>query len=149
MASGFVQRWNGKIRAASLWLGGSQKFGPGARASYSTAAGTNGLAIGTIGPEGVVSINASSGASVFTLTDQIQAGFTKVLDLVVTSSVFIKAPTGVALDATTTNLVFKSTYSQRVSVVGLSSVAIRITDVYPDTTAGGAPVGGLTLSATT
>lgn len=148
MSNGFTQRFKGKIQAAALWLGNSAQFGPTANRAYSTAAGTNGLAIGTIGPEAVPSINASSALSVWQLTGPIVAGSRQTLDLTVSSAAFIKAPTGVSFDGST-NTVFKSTYTMRVSMLGLSSVAMRITDVYPDTTAGGAPVGGITLSTTT
>lgn len=147
-ANGFVQRFKGKAQLAALWLGGSARFGSAAKVAYSTAAGTNGLAIGTIGLEAVPSINASSALSIWQLSNPVQAGWTQVLDLTVSSGAFIKAPSGVSFDGST-NTVIKSTYTMRLSLVSLSSIAMRITDVYPDTTAGGAPVGGVTLSTTT
>lgn len=146
--NGFVQRFKGKIQATALFLGGSQVYGGGAAKSYSTAAGTGSLAIGQLGPETVQTINASSGLSIFTMTDKPQAGESKVLDLLVSSGVFIKAASGVSFDSST-NPVFKSTYSMRVQLIGISSVAWRISNVFPMSTAGGAPLGGITLSQTT
>lgn len=142
MANGFTQRFRGKITAQSIWANGSQQYGAGAYVAYSTA-GTQ-----TLGLERLSAINAASAASVFTLGGMPVAGLEKILDLTVSSGVFIKAAAGSCFDPST-NTVFKSTYAQRLTLIGISSVAWRIRGVYPDTTAGGAPVGGGTLSTTT
>lgn len=140
--NGIMQRFKGKIAAAALFLGGVYQYGPGSRVAYSTA-GTQ-----TLGAEGIASINASSGISIFSMADLPSAGQTKVFDLTVSSGVFIKAAAGASFDAST-NTVIKSTYSQRITLRGLSTAKWTIVDVYPDSTAGGAPVGGVTLSTTT
>jgi hypothetical protein len=145
---GFTQRFTGKISARSLWLGGSALMGQGARQSYSTAAVTGSLPIGTLGAEALQTINASSAISIFTMTDTPTPGEPKMLDLVVSSGVFVKAAPGTSFDPST-NTVLKSTYSMRVQLVGLSSNKWSIVNVFPMSTAGGAPLGGLTLSTTT
>ena len=139
--NGIMQRFKGKIAAAALFLGSVYQYGPGSAQSYSTA-GTQSL-----GNEGIASITASSGASVFTMTDKPSAGQTKVFNLLVTSGVFLKAPSGVTFDGT--NPVFKSTGNMRVELRGLSTAAWTVVSAYPASTALGGPIGGLTFSATT
>lgn len=142
MATGFVQRFKGKIAAAALWFNGAQVFGPGAYVAYSTA-GTQ-----TIGAQALAKITASSAISIFTMSDLPAPGLEKFFDLAVTSGMFLKAASGASFD-NSTNTVIKSTYNMRLNLMGLSSAKWAIMGVYPDTTAGGAPVGGITLSTTT
>lgn len=144
MANGFTQRFRGKVQATQLWLQGIPLLGaPGVNASYSTA-GTQ-----TLGNEPISSINASSAISIWTLGSAPVPGVRKVLELTaVSSGAFIKAAAGTAFDAST-NTVMKSTYPMRIELVGVSTVRWSIVQAYPDTTAGGAPVGGITLSTTT
>ena len=53
-----------------------------------------------------------------------------------------------AFDAST-NLVMKTTAAMNVKLLAISTVAWRVASVFPISTAGGGPVGGLTFSATT
>jgi hypothetical protein len=141
--SGFVTRVKGKATYAALWLGASAQYGNGAYVAYSTA-GTQ-----TLGREKVSSINASSGASVFTMSELPVPGLEREINMItVSSAAFLKAAAGASFDAST-NTVIKSTYTQRISLLGLTTAKWQITGVYPDNTAGGAPVGGITLSTTT
>lgn len=140
--NGFTNRSKGKATFQAVWFGGSAQYGSGSRVAYSTA-GTQAL-----GLEGICSINASSGASVFSMSELPAPGLTKMFDLTVSSAVFIKAAAGASFDAST-NTVIKSTYTGRITLRGLTTAKWTIVDVYPDTTVGGAPVGGVTLSTTT
>lgn len=146
--SGFVQRFKGKVQMAELWLGNSQVSGPGAFQAYTTAAGTNGLSIGQIGTERLSGISATSGASVFALTQAIPPGVEKIITITtVSSAAFIKAPAGMSFNQST-QTVIKSTYESQIALVGMSSVSIRISGVWPpaSTLVGGS---GITLSTTT
>lgn len=141
MANGFTQRFKGKITASSLWLGGSPQFGPGAYVAYSTAGSMD------PGTEKVSLLQASSAAVVSQLAPGSPAQ-EKLLVIDVSSSIFIKAPAGGGFNGSTLS-VFKSTYDMRVQLVAMSSLQWAIAQAYPDTTFGGAPVGGITLSTTT
>ncbi len=143
MANGIMQRFRGKVQAAGLFLGVSPQYGPGTRVAYSTA-GTQ-----TMGLEGISAINASSAISIWQMGLSPTPGLRHTIQFTaISSAAFVKAVAGVSFDEST-NTVFKSTYVQRVSLLGMTTLKWSITDVYPDTTAGGAPVGGLTLSTTT
>lgn len=141
MATGFTQRFKGKITGASLWLGPSQQGGPGAYVAYTTAAAL------TIGNERVSKITASS-ASVVSQLALGYPGAEKTLVLDVSSGLFIKAPAGGGFNGTTLS-VMKSTYDMQIKLTAMSSVQYALESAYPDTTAGGAAVGGVTLSTTT
>lgn len=141
--NGFTQRFTGKIRTGVLWLGRQQMNGSGAAASYSTA-GTQ-----TIAQQARVNIiTGSSGLSVFTLGFMPNIGHEYDFTFVVSSGVMLKAMAGSAFDAST-NLVMKTTAAMNVKLIGISTVAWRVASVFPISTAGGGPVGGLTFSATT
>lgn len=144
MATGFVQRFKGKIVAAAQFFGPTQVYGPGTVFAGSTASAT----LQTI-PQanGVATINASSALSIFSLQGLPSPGAKLLLALTVSSGVFVKAAAGSAFDAST-NTVFKSTYSMQVSLTGLSTVAWRVDGVWPppSTLVGGS---GITLSTTT
>lgn len=140
--SGFVTRFKGKVTAAALWLGKSAQFGPGSVVAYTTA-GTQ-----TLGYEGAATINASSAVSIWQMSDLPSPGMRKFYDLTVSSAMFLKAASGASFDGST-NTVIKSTYNMRLELRGLSTAKWSIVGAYPDTTAGGAPVGGITLSTTT
>lgn len=142
MATGFTQRFKGKITGAALWLGGAPVYGPGSRVAYSTAGTQN------IANEAISSINASSAMSIWSMTGLPAPGLQKVFDLTVSSGAFIKAAAGASFDASTATVI-KSTYAMRLTLMGLSSAKWSIIDVYPETTLGGAPVGGVTLTTTT
>lgn len=144
MPSGFTQRFRGKIQATQFWLQGIPLMGaPGAAVSYSTD-GTQ-----TIANEPISSINASSAISIWTLSAAPMPGVRKTIELTaVSSGAFIKAKAGTAFDAST-NTVIKSTYPMRIELIGVTTLRWSILQAYPDSTAGGAPVGGITLSTTT
>ena len=148
MSNGFVQRFKGKISAASLWLGGTQQFGPGAVGVYSTnsVASTAGILISGAGASNT--INASSAISIFALNFPPVQGSEFELGLInVSSGVFIKASPGTSFDPST-NTVIKSTYAMMITLVGLSTLKWGIKSVFPppSTLVGGS---GLTLSTTT
>lgn len=143
--NGFTQRFRGKVQAAALWLGSSPQSGPNASVSYSTAAGGG----QTLGFERMSKIVSSSAATVWALpVNGIGGGVSKELVLDISSAAFIKAPTGGGFNGTTLS-VAKSTYDMQVSLVAMSSVQYAIMGAYPDTTFGGAPVGGITLTTST
>ncbi len=144
MATGFPQRFKGKIAADQLWLGGSAMVGPSAAVAYSTAGSQ------TLGKEAVSNINASSGKSVFTLGFDPVPGMEKLIKLTaVSSGVQIKAKTGTFID-TTSLTVLTSTYApQAITLVGQSTLLWLIKSVYPGSTGGVAPAAGVTGSATT
>lgn len=151
--NGFVNRSKGKSSFQTLWIGNSNQGGPGSYLAYSTAAVTPGsgtTVIGQLGPESISGVNASSGLTIWTLTALPVPGVRKQITLLNNvSGVFIKAPAGASFDQST-NTVIKSTYAPAtITLIGLTSAKFAIQDVYPDTTAGGAPVGGITLSTTT
>lgn len=144
MSNGFLQRFQGKISAAALWVAGYPQAGPGSAVAYSTAAGEQ-----TLGPEKVSLITASSALSVFDLGSPPYPGVEKDIHIVsVSSGVFIKAAAGTAFDPST-NTVFKSTYAMLVSLIGETSLKWGIKSVFPPSTAGVATNGGITLSTTT
>lgn len=141
--SGFTSRNKGKSTQVSFWNGASPQFGPGAYVAYSTA-GTQ-----TLGQEKISALTASSAIAIFSMSELPRPGLEREINVLsVSSGVFLKAAPGASFDAST-NTVIKSTYAQRISLLGLTTAKWQITGVYPDTTAGGAPVGGITLSTTT
>ena len=141
--SGFTTRQKGKVTFAALWLGASPQYGGGAAVSYSTV-GTQ-----TLGKEKLSLITASSGIAIFSMSELPVMGLERTINMIsVSSGVFLKAAAGASFDAST-NTVIKSTYNQRINLIGVSSAKWQINSVYPDTTAGGAPVGGITLTTTT
>lgn len=144
-ATGFNQRWKGKIKAAVLMVGPTFFNGPQSVQSYSTASGVSGQTIGQ--QASIANISASSGGAVFTLSDPLP-GIDLDLVLAPTSAIFIKASAGTAFDAST-NTVIKSTYAMMLTLTGISTLAWRIQGVFPPSTAGVAPNSGITLSTTT
>lgn len=159
MASGFVQRWIGKVMAKSLWIGSAgiqlptlaspstvspadlnTLVGVGSAQSLTTASTTTTIN----GPGGLTSINSSSAITVWTLSAPA-AAVEKILDLTVSSAILIKAAAGAAFDQST-NTVIKSTQNSRITLVGISSIAYRIGSVYPGSTLANSI---LTLTTTT
>lgn len=144
-ATGFNQRWKGKVKAAVLMVGPTFFNGPQSVASYSTASGVAGQTIGQ--QASVVNVSGSSGMAVFTLSDP-QPSIDLDLVLSPTSGIMIKASPGTAFDAST-NTVIKSTYPMLLTLTGISTLAWRVQGVFPPSTAGVAPNSGITLSTTT
>lgn len=143
MANGFVTRTKGKEKIAALWLGKQAQNGVNSAASYSTA-GTQ-----TITPEAKVNLlTGSSGMAVFTLGFPPARGLEYNFIMAPTSGIMLAAQAGSAFDAST-NTVLKSTYAMQVSLVGISTVAWRVKSVFPQSTAGVAPLSGITLTTTT
>lgn len=160
MASGFTQRWNGKVLAKLLGLGsqGITLFsltgnpnltpadlltvdGAGGGAAYSTA-GTQTIA----GAVGVQTITSSSALSIWTLGALPYNGAELTLAIILNSSgVFIKAAAGSSFDPST-NTVMKSTIASQITLVGISTAKWAIKSVFPASTFANS---GLTLSTTT
>lgn len=144
MATGFVQRFKGKIAAEQLWVGGSAMVGPAAATLYSTA-GTQ-----TLGKEAVSLINASSAKSVFTLGFDPVPGLEKHIYLTaVSSGVQIKAKTNTLIGSSTSTVITSTIALQMITLIGMSTTTWALKAVTPGSTAGVAPDLGVTLSATT
>jgi len=125
MATGFVQRWNGKVNAASLWLKGW------------AVSETNGTLLPTPGStlsQGAANYNlsASSAAVVYTLGTVDPGVPVKVLVTSVSSGIFIKAAPGnnFGIFGGSTITVMKSTAVMAIALVGVSSIAWAIESVW-------------------
>lgn len=143
MPSGFQQRFKGKVSAGALWLGGAPQFGAGSVIPLTTNAALNIPNVGT------ATLVSSSAATVWQMLGAPQQGLEmEIVTLNVANSVFIKAAPGTSFDPST-NTVIKSTQAQNIAMIGLSTVKWSIKSVFPASSAGGAPLGGITLSTTT
>lgn len=117
--NGFVQRWQGKAKIGSLWLG---RGGITQHPEVFTAVPSS-----PIRNSGVAILSASSGALVYTLADPVQ-GVEKTIALsTVSSGVFIKSTNSATFDGT--NPVMKSTQAFSITLMGLSTSRWQITGI--------------------
>lgn len=130
MATGFVQRWKGKISAASIWYGGVNTTGADNITSTVISA--------TIAGNGVSQIFSTSSATVLTL-GQPQPGLDRNLVIVQCSSgVLFKAAPGsyFAFGPGSSFTVMKSTAPQAsICLTGLSTAAWGILGAWSTSTA--------------
>lgn len=146
MATGFQQRWKGKIAIAAAWFGGVQEFGVGSGFS-----GTDATVTKTIpASAGSASLTASTGiaTAIWTLGAVPQPGQELEIALTtISSGIFIKAAAGTSFDPST-NTVMKSTYAQMITLYGLTTAKWAIKSLFPppSTLIGGS---GVTLTTTT
>lgn len=145
MATGFVQRFKGKIAVAAAWFGGVQEFGPG-----TLFVGTTALAALTVpAANGAATIASSSALTIWTLGQSPVAGAELEISLIqVSSGVFIKAAAGTSFDPST-NTVMKSTAARTITLYGLSTLKWAIKSVFPGDTVGTISPSGITLTTTT
>lgn len=152
-ANGFVGRDLGKVKVQQLWLGKQALNGAPSVANLSTVAG-----VGQTIPEQAHLVNiASSAASVFPMQALPGKGQEQRLNLIPSTTgagaIFVTAPAGLGfgfstLDPSTFNTI-KSTYPMVLTLIGVSSLRAGIGSVFPQSTAGVAPLSGVTLSTTT
>lgn len=110
MASGFVNRWVGKMKIGQLWLGRSGIIQHAWVEASSIAMRATGLSI----------IQSGSAAQVYTIQDPIFGGEKAISLSTVSSGVFIKTlSTAVTFDGA--NNVFKSTVGGLLNMVGAST----------------------------
>lgn len=136
MATGFVQRFKGKIQADSIFLKG---YG---WSEVSTSLGSTAAAVAnsTLSADRTnYVINGSSAAIVYTLPPVEQGARASLLFLAVSSAVFIRASTtapngannfGVQGAGGSTAIVLKSTAQMTVDLIGVSSVSWAVTSVW-------------------
>ena len=152
MATGFVQRWKGKVAlpVGGLWIGGVQYSGSGndlntISGSGSLQALTTASAVTTITNTGVTTIAATSGILVYRLARPVPGG-DKVIQLTtVSSGIFITASTdgSVLLNGSSINTTIKSTVAANINLMGNSTSGWTINSVFISTLA------TLTISTTT
>lgn len=152
MATGFVQRYKGKIAlpVGGLWIGGVQITGSGADFNSISGQGTvqaltTASAVTTITNTGVTTINASSALLIYRLARPVP-GAEKVIQLnPVSSGVFITVSTdgSVLLNGSSINTTIKSTVAANINLSGNSTSGWTITSVFISTLA------TLTLSTST
>lgn len=146
MATGFVQRFKGKIALAGnngLVVGGIPLYGTGAVQTLSTAS-ANFTAINGV-PVSV--ITASSAINVWNLPKPSFGGQTKCLQLLVSSGILVTASTdGSRTFNGSSNSVFKSTQNSIIELQATSTLNWAITGVFPGSTLVSSI---LTLSTTT
>lgn len=164
MATGFTQRWQGKVLAKNLGVGsgGVTMFGfPGGSTqtdpnitradllsidgaatvtAYSTA-GTQNIA----NPGGIDTISASSALSIFALTAAPYIGARKTLVMTISSGIFVKAAAGTAFNGSTQTVMKSTLPLLNVEMIGRSTTNWEILSIFPVSTAG----ASLTLSTTT
>lgn len=147
MATGFQQRFKGKILAAQIWIqGGGPLAGAGAIQALSTSSTTT-----TITNAGVTTINSSSVLSIWRLAPPTQSvlGLSKTVQLSpVSSGVFVTASTDgtVLFNGSSINTTFKSTVVSVIELVATSTTNWAIAGVFPGSTLVASP---LTLSTST
>lgn len=154
MATGFVQRFKGKIALATggLWIGGTQVTanandlnslaGSGSTVtSYSTD--------GTISGYGPKNLISSSAANTFTLPAPVRGAEMQLVLTSVSSGAFIKAASGSAFIvnlAGSTGIVMKSTTIMSIVLAGLSTALWGIMSAWSTSTS---VIAQPTLSTTT
>jgi hypothetical protein len=137
MASGFVQRFKGKVNFApsGLWIGGSPLFGAGSAQNLTLASAT--VSIGAITNYGLTTINATSAVAIARLARPAYPGQAKTLQLTaISSAVFITASTdgSVTLNGSSINTTFKSTVASVITLVATSSANWAIDGLFPGST---------------
>lgn len=126
MATGFVQRWKGKVNADSLWVKGWGQ----SEVQPNPAAGS------TLNQFGNFNINASSAAAVYTM-QPVDAGVTAVIAFTnVSSAAFLKAAPGnnFGVFGGSTIIVMKSTTIMTIALRGISTVAWAIESIWSTST---------------
>jgi hypothetical protein len=124
MATGFVQRFKGKITADALWYKG-WNFDVSTPAAASTASAFQ-----------ILNVISATGADVRTLQAP-KSGIKEVIAITqVSSATFIKAAAGTnfGLMGTSTMIVMKSTIQMTVALVGLSSIQWAVESVWSTST---------------
>lgn len=142
MASGFVQRWKGKIDVDQIWISGQPVYGPAITQTLSTTSATH-----TINQSGVTTIANSSGADVWRIASPTIIGIEKTIQLTtVSSGTFICANSSAAAAAPTfngsSNTVVKMLNAGIIELRATSTSNWAITGVFPSSL-------GLTISTTT
>lgn len=135
MASGFLQRWQAKVKASTLYLGtggivNSLTGQVTSRTDISSIAGSGVVTTQStaIPNTGVTTIASASAAQVFNLNDPTIAGQFKTLSIIqVATAVFIKT---VAATLDGTNTVMKSTVIGAISLRALSTARWSIEGTY-------------------
>lgn len=144
MATGFVQRFKGKIQADALYVKGQGVYGAGAAQSLTLASAT--ASIGTINASGVTAISATSIKAIARLSKPTYVGEFKTIQLTtVSSGILITASTDLSVffNGSTGNTTILSTLAVSFNLVATSTTNWAISGIYPST------LGALTLSAAT
>ena len=112
MATGFVQRFKGKIAAAELWIGGQSQFDMDAPSTDST--------LGSVRTSRIIS---SSGAGIYTVPRPVPGTDRTLAITSVSSGVFFKASAGTSFGVIggSTMTVMKSTVAMTIELAGLST----------------------------
>lgn len=136
MATGFVQRYKGKIECDSLWVRG-----------FPTGGALSSTGSTALTPVGVNTLVSSSLRSVYQLAGLPPPGVEAYFVLQPTTGISIKAPTGTnfGVYGGTTAIVIASTVNMNISLLGVSSVQAVISSVWSTA----ATVVNATLSTTT
>lgn len=126
MASGFVQRWKGKVNADALWVKGWGQ----SEVQQTPAAGS------TLSQFANYNIISATAASVYTL-QPVDPGVTAVIAMTnVSSAAFIKAAPGnnFGVFGGSTIIVLKSTSIMTIALRGMSSAAWAIESIWSTST---------------
>jgi|SRR5882672_4700870 len=140
MATGFVQRFKGKVTfdAGALWLAGQPLYGPGSAQSIGSVAAQSTT---TLTGGGISSILASTQPIFARLPAPTIVGIEKTIVFTVGSSgAWVTLPAGVTFSGSTFNTI-KTVTNGAASLVGVSSIVWAIT--------GFASTGTLTFSTST
>lgn len=126
MASGFTQRWKGKITAAELYIQGVSMFDVETPSTDST-----------LGAVRVSKITNSSGAGIYTVPRPTFAGQDRTLAITsISSGAFFKAAAGTSfgLMGTSTMTVMKSTIQMSIDICALSTALWAVRGVWSTST---------------
>lgn len=153
MATGFSQRWKGRIAARQLWLGSPAVQVTATGGDLNTIAGsatlqalTTSSTTSTITNTGPTTIASSSALTIWRLAPPTSPGMDKLIQLTtVSSGVFITTSTdgSVLLNGSSLNTTIKSTIATIIDLFATSTSNWAIAGVYPST------LGPLTISTTT
>lgn len=152
MATGFVQRWKGKVTAAQLWLAGTQITASGT--DINTLAGSGSTVSsystdGSVSGYGAKTLTSSSNANTFTLPAPVRSAEMQLCMTSVSSGIFIKAASGSSFGVTaagSTSIVMKSTTIMSIALAGLSTSLWGIMSAWSTSTS---IIAQPTLSTTT
>ena len=146
MATGFVQRFKGKITvgAGGFWVRGNPVYGAMSQQSLSTS--STAFVVSTISGN-YTTIASGTNAYIYRLGLPAYAGDVNVIQItsVSTLGVFFTASVDatVTINGSSVNTTFKSTQASVIQLVATSTANWAITGVYPST------LGVLTLSTST
>lgn len=129
MATGFVQRFKGKVECDSLWVKGFCY-------SNTEAATIGAQATSTLGPNVVSNVISSSGAGIWNVPPP-SPGIERTLAITsVSSGAFFKAAanTSFGIIGGSTMNVLKSTTVMSITLVGMSSVLWQVKSVWSTST---------------